>query len=255
MYLQITTRCNMSCDHCCYNCTNKGDDMSWETMVDAVAFTRDYTECISIGGGEPTLHPRFFNFLKICLEDFDYVWMATNGSRTDSMFRLSNIIDREDYPECTCEEDDPEEFEEYGCLCHEKMDLDVIYQEDKLSVALSQDCFHDPISKTVVNLWNRRANTHGPSHYEIRDVTRAMSGVIAQGRAKTTGSGWNEDDCVCSDLIIQPDGKIKICGCEDAPIIGDIWSGIGAEWEKILDDDAFRETDCYSSYIKGKNKD
>ena len=32
MYIQITTRCNMSCAHCGMNCTQEGEDMTMETL-------------------------------------------------------------------------------------------------------------------------------------------------------------------------------------------------------------------------------
>ena len=250
MYLQITEKCNMTCEHCCYSCDMQGQHMPWGTLVDAVAFIRDYNDHISIGGGEPTLHPDFFKALKICLDDFDYVWLATNGSQTAAMYRLADIIDGCDWPDCDCEEEQPELFEEYGCLCHEKMEVDVIYQEEKLGVALSQDHFHDPIDQGVVDLWNRRANRHGPSHFEIRDVARSRSGIIAEGRAVETGSGWNTDDCVCADVVIKIDGSLRLCGCTDAPKIGDIWNGIDEYWEGILNDEIFREADCWKRWAQ-----
>ena len=248
MYLQITTKCNMTCDHCCYSCDMQGDHMEWDTFVDSIVFCRDYTENISIGGGEPTLHPKFFDFLRVCLEDFDYVWMATNGSQTETMWRLANIIDGEDYPDCDCDEDT---LDEYGCLCHEKIDYDSIYQEDKLSVALSHDCFHDEINQKIVNFWSKRANIHRHSHFEIRDVSH---NVIAMGRAADTGVGWVKDDCVCADLVIKPNGDIKLCGCDNAPVIGNVASGIEEKWEEVLNDDAFRYTDCYNGWLKHKEK-
>jgi len=250
MYLQITTKCNMKCPHCCYSCSTRGKHADWATIVDAVAFTREYDENISIGGGEPTLHPRFFDILKLCLEDFDYVWMATNGSQTDTMLRLSNIIDTEDYPECDCADElEPEEIEEYGCLCHEKIEFGGIYQEDKLSVALSLDCFHDPIDERIETMWKSRAKRHQHSHYEVRDVSRS---VIAEGRAKRTGSGW-EEGCVCEDMLIRPDGKVKLCGCARSPIIGDIWNGIDEKWEKIIkENEDYEDQRCYKALKKGE---
>lgn len=255
MYLQITTKCNMSCEHCCYSCGKRGKHGDLSTIIDAITFARDTfgDETITIGGGEPTLHPDFFKILKCCLEDFDYVWMATNGSQTNIMHRLADIIDGEDYPEeeCDCAERLGEDFlEEYGeCMCYEKIayGADCIYQEDQLSVALSQDCFHDPIDSRIVELWTRRANQHKHSHFEIRNVTNSYKGVIAEGRAKRTGVG-SAKGCVCSDLLIRPDGKIKLCGCNRSPIIGNIWSGIAEKWETVIyEDEHFNDERCYKA--------
>jgi len=204
--------------------------MDFQTALHAIGFATDYgTDTISIGGGEPTLHPRFFDILKECLREFDYVWMATNGSKTKIMYRLASIIENRDYENFECDEDD------YP---------DCIFQEDKLSVALSQDCFHDPIDERIVALWRKRSQSRS-SYYEIRDVTRNMHGVVAQGRAKRTGSGWNEKECVCADHVIRPDGSIKMCGCTGAPVIGDIWSGIDDKWKPVLWSDEYSDSNCY----------
>lgn len=28
-------------------------------------------------------------------------------------------------------------------------------------------------------------------------------------------------------------GEIRLCGCDDSPIIGNIWDGIDSEWEEL----------------------
>jgi len=243
MYLQITTRCNMTCAHCCYSCApGKGKHGEYNTIIAAIAYAREQgEESISIGGGEPTLHPRFFDILRHCLNDFDYVWLATNGSNTKAMYRLHNIIqgcdyesfEREDY--CTCEETEE-------CTCEPS---GIIYQEDKLSVALSQDHFHerDKVSQRIVDLWTRQANQHRHSHYEVRNLNNNVAG---QGRAAKTGSGWGEH-CVCEDFILRPDGKIKLCGCTHSPIIGDVWHGVAAKWQDKIDSDKFQDSRCYQA--------
>ena len=49
MYIQITTRCNMTCEHCCYACTNEGIDMSLVTFKAALELSE--ASYVSIGGG------------------------------------------------------------------------------------------------------------------------------------------------------------------------------------------------------------
>jgi organic radical activating enzyme len=249
MYLQITTKCNMKCAHCCYSCGRHGKHMDYHVAIDAIAFIRDYDECISIGGGEPTLHPRFFDILRYCLNDFDYVWMATNGSQTKTMRRLANIIDDDDWssfdPEdyCNCGDD------RNNCYCEPP---GLIYQEDKLTVALSQDSFHDEISPEIVALWKHNSIRNG--HFEIRNVSQSHNGIVAQGRAKRTGSGWNTESCVCATNIIRPDGKIKMCGCSNAPIIGDVWSGIDFKWTEIMSSNQFLSINCWKAIASERLK-
>jgi len=88
MYIQITTRCNMTCAHCCFSCTAEGEDMSCEVYAKALDVAGD---CISIGGGEPTLHSHFWEFLLDAVVYADNVWLATNGSRTKDALRLAAL--------------------------------------------------------------------------------------------------------------------------------------------------------------------
>lgn len=245
-YLQITLKCGFHCPHCCYSCTMRGKHGDYYTILDGIRWAKEQRgdDSISIGGGEPTMHPRFFDILRVCLDEFSFVWMATNGSQTKAMTRLSNIIDGCDGEdiECTCDE---ETIESGYCSCYDS--TGIIYQENKLSVALSQDCFHDPIDKWVVDYWTRKANEHRHSGYEIRNVTNSLDGVVAAGRAKKTGAGWS-DHCVCSDIMIKPDGTLRLCGCNNSPVIGNVIDGIEKKWEDVIyNDRGYEETNCHKS--------
>ena len=62
MYIQITDHCNMTCAHCCYSCSpRKRNFMSKDVFVKALDLCD--LDDISIGGGEPTLHPLFWDFI------------------------------------------------------------------------------------------------------------------------------------------------------------------------------------------------
>lgn len=230
MYLQLTTKCNMSCQHCCYSCSMRGKHGDYDTLHEALIFIAGYDdEAIALGGGEPTLHPRFFDLLAHSLERFNYVWFATNGSQTEAMERLAHIIEGNDYESfddyCTCETDEERDC----CSCLDQ--APIIYQEGKLTVALSQDSYHDPIDERIIRLWSSRAVQHRRSHYEIRNVTNSYRGLIGQGRAKKLG--YSSEGCVCADLLVKPDGQIRLCGCTRSPVIGDIWSGITYEYQEL----------------------
>ncbi len=209
--------------------------MDYQDVLEAIRLSGDM---VTLGGGEPTMHPRFFDILKRALWSADYVWLATNGSQTESMYRLDRIMCGEDFPmynddyECTCEEDDPDYFEDNGCMCWEKFnDDDIITMEnnDQLSVALSQDPWHDQIDPNVVDLWMRR-------NYEIRNTSLKTGGAIAIGRAKKTGVGWENDTCVCPGTMIRATGKIHACGCKRSPVIGNVRTGIDQIWKDALND-------------------
>lgn len=247
-YMQITTKCNMRCAHCAYSCTKWGRHMPWGTVIDSISWAGDISDYIFIGGGEPTLHPRFFDVLKVCLEGFDSVGMVTNGSQTETMFRLARILDGEDYG--SFDYDDAEEDSYYD-------NPDVIYQDGKLFVELSQDHFHDPIDERVVRAWNARKPKHwhnnGYNGYAIRDVTaNGYDGIAAQGRARLNGY-WGKH-CVCPDFVIRPNGKIKLCGCENSPVIGDVLNGIDRSWQERIDNsDRFQDKHCHKAFHKKRS--
>ena len=90
MYIQITTRCNMTCEHCGMDCGVEGDDMEVKTFKNAV----DHDECATIGGGEPTIHPKFWEFIGLALGRAEYVWLATNGKETDTALALAGLAKR-----------------------------------------------------------------------------------------------------------------------------------------------------------------
>jgi len=116
MYLQITTRCNMSCEHCGFSCGKKGYDMTLETFKKCLEFE----DSIAIGGGEPTIHPDFWNFFGSAVERSEHVWMATNGSMENISIALANLSKNN---------------ENFTCV-------------------LSQDYYHDEIEDRVINSFN-----------------------------------------------------------------------------------------------------
>ena len=81
----------MSCEHCGMNCTEVGEDMSLEVFE---ACLLECDEMLPIGGGGPTIHPEFNNFLLKAIGAVDYVWLATNGSMTETALTLAKLAKR-----------------------------------------------------------------------------------------------------------------------------------------------------------------
>lgn len=188
MYIRITSRCNMKCAHCCYACTSKGVDMSIDTYKKAIKLAEELGDTISIGGGEPTIHPQFWEFLGLALGaniEEGFLWMATNGSQTDTSLALANLAKR-----------------------------------GVMGVALSRDIYHESIDPKVIKAFDKPEsryagfNNQTPDAREIRNVTGKE---IKGGRCKDGKVG-----CCCEDIIIEPDGTIKGCGCKDALIYGTV---------------------------------
>lgn len=192
--------------------------MDYSTFIDALYLALDHgEESISLGGGEPTLHPRFFDMIRTCFQYELSVWLATNGSRKKAMFRLHDII----------QGDDPE-------IC--------MRNDYSLCVALSTDYHHDynMVDHSVRELWNKKAGRSVPflmrdHRYECRDVTASYDGPVKAGRAARTGAYGIAKGCVCTELFIHPDGSVTGCGCKDAPLFGNVSLGVTIpdDWDTI----------------------
>jgi len=172
MYLQITTRCNMNCEHCGMNCTKEGEDMDHKTFKNALTyFSGDFC---TIGGGEPTLHKDFEKILFDCIGNFEYTHIITNGSITKKALNLARLAE---------------------------------ITNEQFGAELSQDDYHDEIDTEVVVAFDR-----------INAIRYTSDHLINNGRCDF---GY-DDACICSDIIIKPDGSVYVCGCDNSPYIGNI---------------------------------
>lgn len=188
MYLQITNRCNMHCDHCAFSCTLQGEDMPLSTVRAALALGSD--EYVTIGGGEPTIHP---HFEKILLET-----IAFRGTGDDGVGVVTN-----------------------GSIKNRALMLAQLARKGAIWAELSTDYFHDSdmVDEEVVEAFGGMT----------RDVTNnGNREPFPQGRYReyigaTDPSTAN--DCACSDIFVKPNGDIHLCGCANAPKIGDVWHG------------------------------
>lgn len=180
-YIQLTTRCNHQCPHCCFDCISQGEDMSWETFQ----AVKDYfeSETISLGGGEPTLHPLFEKILLHSITAFEHVWLATNGSQTEISLALSELA---------------------------KMGV--------IGCALSQDEYHDPIDNRVVKAFtkDKRIRSYNSSKCDYREI-RTVQKAVEAGRCD-----WGKSECPCDTLFVKPSGDVHWCGCENALKLGNI---------------------------------
>ncbi len=187
----LTSKCNMSCKHCCQSCTMSGSHMPLKTFKKAIQFANDYNDYIALGGGEPTLHPNFEEVLGYAIlhttNDEEYKpFIVTNGSITKYALLIANLTKQ-----------------------------NIIHGE------LSQDVFHDPIDSKVIDAFtkiNRIRNTtkyHGPA-----PVGRALKYL-----------GINKQRfCACTNMFIRPSGKIYQCGCRRSTCIGHVDTGLTKEY-------------------------
>lgn len=212
MYIQLTERCNMTCEHCCVSATSKGDDMDRATYMQALMVAIRYGEHITLGGGEPTIHKEFFEYLDKAIEFYDCKSLElpphviTNGKLKTKAMKL----------------------------------LDYVEEGRSLHIELSQDYYHDPIKPEVVARFraHNKARENARWSYSgfenssagIRTVTR----ILDVGRAKELGIAdepfyEGQVQCCCETPFVDPRGMVWSCGCKIHQL-GSIWHN------DILDD-------------------
>jgi len=233
MYLRITSRCNMACGHCCYSCApGKGAHMDFEHFKMAVDAIADFSECIALGGGEPTIHPDFFRMLDYVMEhrcpyrgghSFYCVCVITNGKATG---RARKLIRR---------------YETQG----ERWGYDS--EHDRLSIELSRDQYHDPIHPDIVEWYSRPRRA--PGAWYARNFIR---NTTAELPPKMNGRGADlpdaVDECIGCGLECDPDGKIYACTHRDCEPLAD-WFDFGSAWDIVqqlreITDDEIMDGTC-----------
>lgn len=95
MYLQITDKCNMACEHCCFKCEpGKGSHMTRKVWEAAIKLCVEYDSHICLGGGEPTLHPDFKEILIEAIAAHTgegCPFIVTNGTNTKIALLLNRL--------------------------------------------------------------------------------------------------------------------------------------------------------------------
>jgi sulfatase maturation enzyme AslB (radical SAM superfamily) len=186
----------MLCKHCCFACTAKGTDMTRETFKQAIALACDHESSITIGGGEPTLHPLFQEFLSYAVWELasqsnsqgsPAVFLVTNGSNEQAAVTLAHLAERG----------------VIGCR-------------------LSQDQYHDAsmVTDRVRAAFRRPQRDHyAPSNfrdeYDCRDIEKPLENFQVQrmGRGKSWGGKSMKDGC-CGGLFCTPRGNLYACECK-----------------------------------------
>lgn len=182
MYIHLTDRCNMKCPHCAHSCEpGKGKDISLELFEKALTLGAHFSRGVTLGGGEPTLHPEFRQMLRLASDpsfEFDSVEVITNGS--NEKITLDLLAESEDYD---------------------------LYPA--LIVAVSGDPYHDRsmLSDAVIDRVDDLAAWH---------TLKPEEGILPAGRGKKlvkAGKVAGNDGCICPVITTWVDGEVTSCGC------------------------------------------
>lgn len=83
LFFEITDRCNLKCMHCGSNCTSEGSCLTIDDIKAALRSVSKDKPMICLTGGEPMLHPDFFEIAN-CVSDMGFLWgMTTNATLID----------------------------------------------------------------------------------------------------------------------------------------------------------------------------
>jgi sulfatase maturation enzyme AslB (radical SAM superfamily) len=98
--LDLTTACNYRCDHCIdwdiLNTKHQHDDDTLRSSIETMA-ARGLRSVILIGGGEPTLHAGFSEFVRFLKRLELQVAVVSNGSRGDKLLEIADALDPSDW--------------------------------------------------------------------------------------------------------------------------------------------------------------
>jgi len=164
--------------------------MSLETFKAALAMAKDYDSPVTIGGGEPTLHPEFEHFLILAIaasQEYMRPFIVTNGTHKERSLLILELTEKE-----------------------------------LVEGHLSYDQYHDMSMVDDVVFNGFRTIPHGlwGDYYGYREGPT----LVAVGRARQI-DGARKDECACESTFVQPNGVIRQCGCPRSPKIGHVKDG------------------------------
>lgn len=175
VYCQTTLFCNQKCAHCCYDSGPEHKEFMSMDVFEA-ALKCEPQGLFNMGGGEPTCHPLFWDFLDVAIKyrGKGKVWLATNGK-----------------------------------LAHHAMLLAGMVQRGEIRAVISDDQWHEPVRQDVMDLW--RALGNQGKMKSIRTVSHPIkTGRCDWGdRVTCNGCGmpfiqWdgNVRQCACLDAPV-----------------------------------------------------
>lgn len=127
--LDLTTACNFKCTHCVdWDMLNTKDKYQERELKDGLRLMRErgLRSVILIGGGEPTLYPRFAEFVRFLKELELQVAIVSNGSRGHVLLEAVPPLDERDWIRLSLDSGSNELFVKMHRPADPKVDLDAI---------------------------------------------------------------------------------------------------------------------------------
>ena len=84
LFFEITDRCNLECRHCGSSCSSDGQHLTVADISGTLETIGSDKPMVCLTGGEPMLHPDFFDIAE-CIRSMGFAWgMTTNATMIDS---------------------------------------------------------------------------------------------------------------------------------------------------------------------------
>jgi hypothetical protein len=180
--LDLTTACNYRCDHCIdWDILNSAYKHREQELMDSlrVMAERGMRSVILIGGGEPSIHPRFVEFVTFLKELDQQVAIVSNGSRGDRLLEVARLFDENDWIRLSLDSGSNELFRDMHNPTDKKIDLDSICEWiPKIKAANPKP----RVGFSYIIVWEgAEREADAPVHENIHEV------VLATKRAKQYG--------------------------------------------------------------------
>ena len=85
LFFEITNRCNLNCVHCGSSCNSNGQSLTVSDVENTLKSISEDKPAVCLTGGEPMLHPQFFDIAE-CVNSMGFSWgMTTNATLIDDV--------------------------------------------------------------------------------------------------------------------------------------------------------------------------
>jgi len=209
MYMQITEKCQLQCEHCMFSCGPRGKHATLEVIKQACKIAKDNHSHLFMGGGEPTIHPQFWEVFGLFCEA-NAPWSNDTGMPPVGL--VSNGINEKVV-----------------------MPLLDLAEQKLISLSISQDHFHKrcaQLSERVQRKLDYLVKRKGERTVDIRgDITY----VRQVGRAKRSYVYTEaSENCNSCGGVIDSAGDVWQC-CHKSVKLGNIFTGLvdGVNWYDI----------------------
>ncbi len=180
--LDLTTACNYRCDHCIdwdiLNSPNKHDEEDLKASLAQMA-ARGMKSVILIGGGEPTVHPRFTEFVRFLKEDLEQqIAVVSNGSNGAKLLEIAPLLDERDWIRLSLDSGSNELFRAMHKPTNKDLTLDAICEWiPKIKAANPKP----RVGFSFIIVWEGAERADVSVHENVQEI------VLATERAKRSG--------------------------------------------------------------------